>query len=200
VPSREQWLRSAIKVSLVSVAFGAAAGLGALVAGLVAGSLSLISFALDSLIDSTASILLVHRFHAELANDTRAARLEERAQRVISWLLIVAGLYVGGEAVRTLASGDHPERTFAGIAIAAISVLVLPGLAYRKRRLSRLLRSRALRADGLLTAVAAILAAITLISVILSTPRADSVAALTIALVLLIEGARGTRQGGPGVG
>jgi divalent metal cation (Fe/Co/Zn/Cd) transporter len=115
---------------------------------------------------------------------------------VISFLLVLAGLYVGVEAVRALASGDHPERTGAGIVIAAISVLVLPGLAYRKRRLSRLLGSRALRADSLLTSVAAILAAITLVSVILSTPRADAVAALTIALVLVIEGARAAREDG----
>jgi divalent metal cation (Fe/Co/Zn/Cd) transporter len=196
--SREQWLRSAIRVSLVSVAFGAGVGLGALVAGLLAGSLSLISFALDSVIDSMASLLLVHRFHAESVNDSRAAALEQRARLVISWLLVLAGLYVGVEAVRALASGDHPERTIAGIVIAAISVLVLPGLAYGKRRLSRLLGSGALRADSLLTAVGAFLAAITLVSVILSTPRADAVAALAIALVLVIEGVRGAREGGPG--
>lgn len=195
--SREQRLRSAIRVSLVSVAFGAGVGLAALVAGLVAGSLSLVSFALDSLIDSMASVLLVHRFHAELVNSSRAAGLEQRALRVISLLLVLAGLYVGIEAVRALASGDHPERTIAGIVIAAISVLILPGLAYRKRRLSRLLGSRALRADSLLTAVAAILAAITLVSVILSTPRADAVAALTIALVLVIEGVRGAQERDP---
>jgi divalent metal cation (Fe/Co/Zn/Cd) transporter len=178
------------------VAFGAGVGLGALVAGVLAGSLSLISFALDSLIDLVGSLLLVHRFHAELVNDSRAAGLERRARRVISWLLGLAGLYVGVGAVRALASGDRPERTIAGIVIAAISVPVLPVLAYRKRRLSLLLKSRALRADSLLTAVAATLAAIALVSVILSTRRADAVAALTIAVVLLIEGVRGGREGG----
>lgn len=189
---RQQWLRSAIRVSLVSVAYGAVVGLGALVAGLVAGSLSLIGFALGQVIDASASLLLLYRFHVESVDDSRTAGLEQRALRVISWLLVLAGLYVGVEAVRALASAAHAQSTRVGIVIAATSVLVLPGLAYRKRRLSRLLGSRALRADSFLTAVAAILAAITLIGVVLD--RADAVAALVIALVLVIEGVRGARE------
>jgi divalent metal cation (Fe/Co/Zn/Cd) transporter len=196
--SRERWLRSAVRASIASVTFGAVVGVGALVAGLTARSLSLVGFAIDSVIDCLASILLVHRFHVESINGSSATGLEQRALRVISWLLLLAGLYVGEEAVRAMASTVRPETTAVGIGIAATSVLILPGLAYWKRRLSRLLGSRALRADSLLTAFAAILAAITLVGVLLgdllNTGRADAVAALAIAIVLLIEGVRGARE------
>jgi divalent metal cation (Fe/Co/Zn/Cd) transporter len=195
--SREELLRAAIRASLISVAFGAVVGVGALVAGLATRSLALIGFALDTMIDLVASVVLVQRFHAETGNGVYAPGLERRALRVISWLLVLAGLYVGVQAVLALVTAALPEKTATGIVIAAASVLVLPGLALWKRRLSQLLGSRALRADSLLTAVAAILAAITLASVILrqllSTGRADAAAALLIALVLIVEGARGAR-------
>jgi divalent metal cation (Fe/Co/Zn/Cd) transporter len=193
--SRKDQLRSAIRASLVSVGFGAVVGLGALSAGLLARSLALLGFALDAVVDLLASILLLQRFHAELANRGHGARLEQGALRVISWLLVVAGLFVAVQAVRALISAVEPERTGPGIIIAGASVLVLPGLAYWKRRLSHALGSRALRADSFLTGVGAILAAIALVGVLLNQllriGRADAAAALLIALVLGVEGVRG---------
>jgi divalent metal cation (Fe/Co/Zn/Cd) transporter len=74
--SREDWLRSAIQASLVSVAVGAVVGLGAFVAGLAARSLALLGFSLEAVIDVIASVVLQQRFHVELANGAHPARAE----------------------------------------------------------------------------------------------------------------------------
>jgi divalent metal cation (Fe/Co/Zn/Cd) transporter len=121
----------------------------------------------------------------------------QRALRVISLLLVLAGLFVAVQAVRALMFDVQPESTVPGIVIAAASVLLLPRLAYWKRRLSQALGSRALRADSFLTGVAAILAAVALTGVLvdqlLRIRPADAAAALPIALVLVVEGVRGAR-------
>lgn len=196
--SRREWLRSAVRVSVASVVAGAALGVTALVLAVASGSLSLLGYGLDALVDSAASVLLVHRFRIEPVDPARGERMERRAHRAISVVLIAGGLYVGIEAARALASSSGPRHAPADVVIAAISVVVLPPLALAKRRLAARLGSRALRADGVLTAVAALLAAFVLIGVFvdraLDIEWADAAAALAIAAVLEVEGIRGLRE------
>lgn len=196
--AREQLLRSAVRISQLSVASGAVLGATALILALASGSLSLLGYGLDSLVDSAASVLLVHRFHMEPIDPSRAEGLERRAHRAISGVLVAGGLYVGVEAIRALVSGAAPHRSAGGIIIAGLSLLVLPPLAYAKRKLAKQLGSGALRADSVLTGVAALLAGLALVGVgldrFLGVEWADGAAALVISLVLETEGIRGARD------
>jgi divalent metal cation (Fe/Co/Zn/Cd) transporter len=190
---RHTTLHQAIRVSQLSIAWNACAGLAGAVTGLAAGSLALVGFGLDALVDAAASGVLVHRFHSERKEPHRADALERRARGLIGLVLLVIGVYVAVSSVHALAVQHGPEKTTLGVAIALASVVVLPPLAVAKWRLAATLGSRALRADGALTAIAASLAAGALLGLILTRSLgwwwADSVIALGMVAILVREGA-----------
>jgi divalent metal cation (Fe/Co/Zn/Cd) transporter len=120
--------------------------------------------------------------------------LERRAALVVGVILVLIALYLAARASTALADQAGPEPSALGIALTSASMLVLPLLATMKLRLARSLASQALRADGVLSGAGAVLAAATLIGLVLNTTLdwwwADSVAALLIAAALLREGGR----------
>jgi divalent metal cation (Fe/Co/Zn/Cd) transporter len=128
----------------------------------------------------------------ESAQPERAARVERTAERVIGIALIVLAVYLVAGAVRALAGESHPEGSTASLALLLASVLVLPALAVAKYRVAATLGSGALRADSVLTGVAALLAAISLASLAASDTLglwwADAAAALVVAMIVLREG------------
>jgi divalent metal cation (Fe/Co/Zn/Cd) transporter len=189
---RSALLREAIRLSTISVAYGGLAGAAAIVFAAAVHSLSLLGYGLDSAIDAGASAVLIWRFKEEARNPHRAEEAERWAHAAIGVALLVSGLYVGEEAVRALAKGRaRSGDAVAGVALAAVSVLLLPWLARAKSRVAKRIPSPALRSDSVLTGVAAILAAVALIGIVLSRTfgfdRADPAAAAAIAVVLLRE-------------
>jgi divalent metal cation (Fe/Co/Zn/Cd) transporter len=196
---RAELVGAALRISWFSVVWSMLAGIAALISGVAAGSLALVGFGLDSVIDSSASVVLVWRFSAESNDEARAERVERVAGRFVGGVLAAVALYIIVESARALAGGSGPENTAVGDTIAVASVLVLPGVAWWKLRLSAGLGSRALRGDGVLTAAGAVLALVTLVALILNNAFdwwwADSVAALAIALLLATEAARSLRPG-----
>jgi divalent metal cation (Fe/Co/Zn/Cd) transporter len=186
--SRSDSLRMAVRLSTASVLFNAAAGITSTVAGLAAGSLALLGFGLDSVVDGAASCVLIWRFQSEDRDPGRAGELERRAGRAVGVALMVIGLYVGARAVNALATHSEAGTVTIGIVVAVASVVVLPPLAAAKRRTAMELHSRALRGDSVLTAMGAVLAAAALVGLaatrVLGWWWADSIAALAIALVL----------------
>jgi divalent metal cation (Fe/Co/Zn/Cd) transporter len=176
----------------LSVAWATIAGATALIAGLVAGSVALIGFGADSIVDGLASAVLVWRFSAERSGASHADVVERRAARLVGAILVVIGLYLTVAAVFALANHSHPQRTVVGVALMTASVLLLPVLARAKLRLAKQLDSPALHGDGVLSFAGAVLAAATLISLLVDSAFgwwwADAVAALLIAGTLLREG------------
>ena len=158
------------------------------------GSLALAAFALNALLDSSASVVLVWRFRKERVDPQAAERLERHAQTWIIVAMLLVAAYVAVEAVRALLDASHAESTAFGLAIAAVSLVVLPPLGLLKVRLASRLESQALRGDGVLTLAAAALAAITLVALVLNSALewwwADPLAALLIAAALAAEGVR----------
>ena len=140
------------------------AGFIAVYVAMVSGSLSLLGFGADALIDSIASIVLVWRFSVEAREPERAERVEAAAERVVGLALIALALYLVFGAVRALAAQTHPEASLVSLGLLVASLVVLPPLAVAKYRVAARLGSGALRADSILTAVAAILAVISLAS------------------------------------
>ncbi|HEY3947180.1 MAG TPA: cation transporter [Solirubrobacteraceae bacterium] len=168
------------------------AGTMAVVAGVLVGSIALLGFGADSIVDGSASAVLVWRFNAEREGASNAAVVERRAARVVGGILVLIGLYLAVAAVVALTNHSHPQRTVVGIALTAASLVVLPVLARAKLRLAGQLGSSALRGDGVLSLAGAALAGATLAGLLAESAFgwwwADALAALVIAGALLREG------------
>ncbi|MGI8998647.1 MAG: cation diffusion facilitator family transporter [Candidatus Limnocylindria bacterium] len=189
---REDMLRRALLLSVLSIVISALAGGTAVIMALATGSLSLLGFGFDALIDSVASVALVWRFSIEAREPHRAERVERIAEATVGVALLVLGFYLGFSAIRALADGSHPEATVVGTALLLASIVVLPPLALAKYRVARSLESRALRADSLLTGIAGLLALIGLVGLLLTEAFGltwgDAVGALLVTVILLREG------------
>lgn len=189
---RGRLLRRALMLSVLSIAIGAVVGSIAVLTGVASGSLSLLGFGFDAAIDSTASIALVWRFRLEAAQPHRAERVEQVAEAIVGGVLMVLAAYLALNAFGALASGARPEILAVGTGLLVFSLVALPPLALAKYRTARSLSSGALRADSLLTGIAALLALISLAGLALTQvfgiAWADAVGALVVAAVLIREG------------
>ena len=194
VDRRAALLVSALQLSLFTIAWNGVVGATALLSSFMDNSLALAAFALNALLDSSASAVLVWRFRKEQRDPLAAEQLERRAQTWIILAMGVIALYVGAQAVRALIGGAHPESSTFGLALAALSLAVLPWLGRRKLQVAAGLSSEALRGDGVLTLAAATLAAVTLVALLLNSAFgwwwADPAAALLIAAALATEATR----------
>ena len=178
---------------MLSGAFG---GVGVLT-GLSTGSLSLLGFGIDAAIDAVASIVLAWRFRTEAREPHRAERIERLAETAVGGVLLVLAAYLTVGAMNAIASGAHPEASFARTVLLVAAVVLLAPLAVAKYRIATALSSGALRADSILTAIAALLGGIGLVSLLvdqtLDVPWADSAGALVIAAIVAREGASSLR-------
>jgi len=195
VIDRERLLRRAVVLSVLSIVLNGLAGVTAVVAGLTSGSLSLLGFGFDAAIDSVASIALVWRFRIETREPERADRAERVAEGIVGGVLLVLAAYLAVSALQALAANAQPRGTVIGMALLVFSLAALPPLALAKYRVAEKLRSRALRADSFLTAIAALLALVSLVGLGLSEAfdirLADAVGALVATVALAREGIGG---------
>lgn len=189
---RSRLLRRALTLSVISIALSGVLGGIAVIVGVATGSLSLLGFGLDAAIDSVASIVLVWRFRTERREPHRAARVERLAEMAVGGVLLVLAVYLAVAALSALAGGGHPEANPVRTVLLLIALATLPPLAIAKNRTASALGSGALRADSILTAIAALLALIGLVSLVLDQvvgiAWADAVGALIIAVVIAREG------------
>ena len=185
-------------MSQVSAVLGGGLAALAIILALRSRSLALAAFGLENAIDGAASAVLTWRFHTERHSPHRAKEVERLARRLIAFALFVIAAYLIAAAVLALLGDVNTKDSTGAVILTALSALLLPALAYRKRALARRLRSRALRADSLLTTVAAILAVVTLAAIALDRYAklsvADPVAALLIAAVLVREAVGALRE------
>ena len=191
-------MQRGLRLEYLSLGWNVIAGTGAVLTGLGAASVALLGFGLDVAIDSLASSILVWRFLQEARGNAQSERVEQQATRGVGVTLLAAGLYIAAQAARSLLTHAASGTSAVGVSIAVISVCILPPLAYGKIRLASQLRSVALRGDGILTAVGAFLAAVTLLGLLVNTLLgwwwADPLAALLITGVLLHEGWHSLQQ------
>jgi divalent metal cation (Fe/Co/Zn/Cd) transporter len=142
---RERLIRRVKLLSWASLAWMTVEGAVAIVAGLVAGSVALIGFGLDSVIEGFASVVIIWRFTGAR---TLSHAAETRAQKLVAIQFFVLAPYVGFESVRALTGGEHPDVSWVGIALAAGSVVVMPYLGIAKQRLAAALGSAATKGEG----------------------------------------------------
>jgi divalent metal cation (Fe/Co/Zn/Cd) transporter len=199
-PERNTEVGRAVIACALSVAWAALAGTVSVAAGMASGALALVAFGLDSVIDGSASAVLVWRLRTELRNPagTAGAEIAERfATRAVGAAMLAAAGYVGVQALRALVSGTAARNEPVALILLAASVFVLPGLGVVKLRLARVLGSTALRGDGVLSAAGAALALVALAGA--GTQSwwgwwwSNPIAALLIASFLTREGIRTLR-------
>jgi divalent metal cation (Fe/Co/Zn/Cd) transporter len=141
-------LRLAARVRLLSWAslvYMALEGGIAILAGVLAGSVALVGFGIDSAIEGLASAIIVWRFTGRRALSDAA---EARAQKLVAIQFFLLAPYVGFESLKALVGGERPEASWLGIALAASSLLVMPYLGIAKERLAERLGSAATRGEG----------------------------------------------------
>jgi divalent metal cation (Fe/Co/Zn/Cd) transporter len=195
---RTQLITSALRLSFFTIVWNGVVGGLALVISILDDSPALAGFALNALLDSSASAVLVWRFSRERSDPVAAERLERRAQYGVALAMVAVALYVGFQAIRGLAEGSHPEASVFGAVVAAASVGVLPWLGKLKLDVAAGLASGAMRGDAVLTLASAALAATTLLALVVNAAFdwwwADPIVALLIAGALGLEGVRVARR------
>jgi divalent metal cation (Fe/Co/Zn/Cd) transporter len=158
-------------------------------AGFAAGSVALIGFGADSVVESAAGLILLWRFGGDRHSSDAA---EQRAYRLIGISFWVIAAYVGVEALRQLIDGSHPEASWIGIALAAVTLVTMPPLANAKSRVAAQLGSAATRAEGRQNMLCAYLSGALLIGLAANALAgwwwADPATALLIAAVAVNEG------------
>lgn len=168
----------------------------ALISGLLAGSISLVGFGLDSVIETVSGGILLWRLHAE-DDPLRRERTELIAHRLVGVCFLLLATYVAIESVRSLWTKATAERSLAGILIAIAAIVVMPLLGRAKRRVAAQMGSRALYADSRQADFCAYLSAILLAGLLLRALLgwwwADPVAALIMTPIIAREGVQGLR-------
>jgi divalent metal cation (Fe/Co/Zn/Cd) transporter len=186
---RERWERQARWLAWGGLAWHFAEFAIAIVAGIAAGSIALIGFGADSLIETMAGFVVLWLFTGRRLNSPTA---ERRAQQMIAASFYVLAAYVGVEAVRSLIGGNEPSTSWVGIGLAAFTAVTMPLLASAKRRVGNKLGSSATVQEASQTQLCAYLSIALLIGLganaLFGWWWADPLAALVIAGVALREG------------
>ena len=145
--NREVYVRRGERLEYFTIGYNTLEGVTSIVAGLIARSVSLVGFGLDSLIEVTSGAALLWRLHHDL-DLSRREQVERAALRTVGACFIALALYILYESGSMLIRHVPPKRSIFGIVIAAISVIVMPLLARAKRRVARQIGSGAMHADS----------------------------------------------------
>jgi len=194
--ARPLLVRRGLRLTYATLAYNSLEGIVAVGAGIGAGSIALIGFGVDSIIELTASVAAVWRLRAD-SEVARREQVEGRSLRVVGACFLALAGYMTYEAVKALLQREAPAASLIGIGLAALSLLVMPVLAHAKRRIALKLGSGALAAEATQTAVCTYLSAILLSGLVLNAQFgwwwADPVAALAMVPLIVREGMEGVR-------
>jgi divalent metal cation (Fe/Co/Zn/Cd) transporter len=191
--SRERYDELARKVKRLSwLSLGAMTleGAVAITAGVIAGSIALVGFGLDSAVEGFASTIIIWRFTGSRLFSERA---ERRAQKLVAIQFFILAPYVGIESIRTLAGGTHAAVSPVGIGLAIFSLVTMPLLGVAKQRIADEIGSAATKGEGRQNILCAYLAGALLVGLVGNAAFGawwlDPVVGLLIAGVAVKEGA-----------
>ncbi len=180
-------VRRAVRLEWFTITWNVIEAVVAIGAGIAAGSIALVGFGFDSSIESFAAMVVLW----QLRGGEEEAR-KDRALKLIAVTFFVLAAYVTFESVRDLVTGAEPESSTVGIAVAIVSIIVMPTLGFAKRRVAQRMESAVLRADAAETFLCAWLSVILLTGLMLNATVgwgwADPLAALGIAWLAVREG------------
>ena len=181
------------RLEYVTLAWNSLEAVAAIVSGLMAGSIALVGFGLDSVIECFSGGVLLWRLRAGEEGERR----EQQALRLVGVSFLALALYVGYEAVTSLMRHEAPEKSWFGVAVAIASLIAMPLLARAKRRVAAQLNSGALHADSRQTDICAYLSGILLGGLLLNALLrwwwADPLAGLIMVPLVAREGVEALR-------
>jgi divalent metal cation (Fe/Co/Zn/Cd) transporter len=184
---RERLIRWAKALSWTSLGWMMIEATVAITAAVIAGSVALLGFGIDSAIESLASVIVIWRFTEQRRVSETS---ERRAQQLVAVSFFLLAPYIAQDAVRTLIAGEHPATSWAGIALSISSILLMPLLGRTKQRIGERLGSGATAGEG--AQYCAYMAAGVLIGLLANTTLSlwwlDPVIALAIAALAIHEG------------
>jgi divalent metal cation (Fe/Co/Zn/Cd) transporter len=189
--TKETQVRRGRKLEYFTIVYNFLEGLIAIVAGLIAGSVSLVGFGIDSGIEVTSGAALLWRLKHEF-NTERRESAERATLKIVGLCFIALAIYILYDSISILIRREAPERSISGIVLAAVSVVVMPLLARSKRQVAACINSAAMQADSRQTDFCTYLSAILLCGLILNALFgwwwADPIAALVMVPIIANEG------------
>jgi divalent metal cation (Fe/Co/Zn/Cd) transporter len=181
------------RLEYITLAWNSLEAVAAIVSGLIAGSIALVGFGLDSVIECFSGGVLLWRLRAGEVGERR----EKMALRLVGISFLALAAYVAYDAIHSLARHEAPEESWFGVAVAMASLIAMPLLARAKRRVAAQLNSGALHADSRQTDICAYLSGILLGGLLLNALLrwwwADPLAALIMAPIIGREGLEALR-------
>jgi divalent metal cation (Fe/Co/Zn/Cd) transporter len=178
------------------MAWNSLEGLVAVIAGAIAGSISLVGFGIDSFIEVTSGATLLWRMSVD-ADEENRERNERLSIRIVGACFIALAVYVAYEGVSDLLGRKAPEHSITGIVLACVSLVVMPILSHAKKKVGNELGSAAMEADAKQTDFCVYLSAILLVGLLLNAAFgwwwADPVAGLAMTPIIAKEGLKGVK-------
>lgn len=194
--SRAAFVNRGRRLEYFTIIYNSLEGLIAVIAGIFAGSIALVGFGFDSLIEVTSGSVLLWRLYSD-ADEERREQVETISLRIVGVCFVALAAYVSYDSVKSLLLREAPEESAVGIVLAAVSLIVMPILVRAKRRVARGINSAALMADSKQTELCTYLSAILLIGLSLNALVgwwwADPVAALIMVPIIVKEGLEALR-------
>jgi cation diffusion facilitator family transporter len=191
--SKPNLYRRALFLSYFTIGYNVLEGAVSILAGVLAGSIALIGFGLDSILESLSAGVMIWRFraHGSLSEKEEEKR-EKLATRLVAYTFFILGAYVLYESISKLVLQEIPEPSLFGIIIAAISTIVMPVLFFMKYRTGKMLNSRSLIADSKETLACLFLSVALLIGLglnyLFGLWQADPIVGLAVVFFLAREG------------
>lgn len=193
---RTSLLKHGKRLEYFTIAYNTLEGIIAIVAGLVAGSIALVGFGFDSVIEVTSGTALLWRLRMD-ADEGRRERVEALTLRVVGVCFVALAIYLSYDSITSLWYREPPKRSITGIVLAAVSLVIMPLLARAKRKVARGINSGAMAADArqtdFCTYLSAILLGGLLLNALLGWWWADPVAALVMVPIIAKEGIEALR-------
>lgn len=197
---RQKSLKQGLWLEAFTIGWNVLEGLVAVCAGVLSNSVALISFGIDSFVETSSAAVLYWRLDGELKAHhlERAEEIERKAGRIAGVLLLLLAIYIVIDAGRRLLGlGAHAQESWLGMLLTGVSFVVMPLLAWRKLTVAKELNSRALRADAYETIACVWLSVATFAGLALNAALgwwwADPVAALLVVPLIVREGLEGWR-------
>ena len=183
-------LRKALWLEYLTVGWNVFEGFIAIGAGIVSGSIALVGFGLDSFIEVASAVALIWRLRKKSPEEETSA--EKRALKIVAITFFLLAAYVAVESGKNLLYKEIPNASIVGIVLTALSAMLMPALAFAKRKVARELNSEALAADSTESFVCSLLSVIVLVGLALNALWgwwwADPVAGLLMVVFLIKEG------------
>lgn len=187
--------RRAQLLAAASVTYNVIEAVIAITAGIVAGSVALVGFGLDSVVEVSSGLVILWQFRHRLPESR-----EQQALRLMAFSFFALAAYVGFESVRALLGDHDPDDSPVGIGLAIASLAIMPFLSWAQRRTGKALGSNAVVADSTQTLLCTYLSAVLLVGLVLNATLgwswADPIAGLIIVAVAVKEGREAWRGEG----